>query len=260
MNKRGQKLFMHSSDQEDIKKIQQMKKYRLPGWGYPQISKYIDIIKVGQHSTKVVTTQWSAQPISSIPGWLLLSSRNTAFKSTATFTCTDKNPDSTWQNWEFRFQRLKRTWQITGNKTARSESQKDVRFLYQTDRQTEAHICTIYVRLLSPILETLLAMGMFPDNLFSDKSMRWSFVKPPIHGGIGPSREFPLKSLHPWWWHNHLIFMNRGHRKFDQYFSFCLILVVKQFSCNPTGTSKIANLSPSQVRNFFWDPWAGGGC
>jgi hypothetical protein len=36
----------------------------LPGWGYPQISKYIDIIKVGQCSTKVVTTQWSAQPIS----------------------------------------------------------------------------------------------------------------------------------------------------------------------------------------------------
>jgi hypothetical protein len=30
---------------------------------------------------------------------------------------------------------LKRTWQITGNKTTRSESQKDVRFLYQTDRQ-----------------------------------------------------------------------------------------------------------------------------
>jgi hypothetical protein len=57
VNKRVQKLFMHSSDQEDIKKIQQMKKDRLPGWGYPQISKYIDIIKVGQHSTKVVTTQ-----------------------------------------------------------------------------------------------------------------------------------------------------------------------------------------------------------
>lgn len=135
MNKSGQKLFTHSSDQEDIKKIQQMKKDRLPGWGYPQISKYIDIIKIRQRSTKAVTTQWSAQPISSIPGWLLLSSRNTAFKSTATFTCTDENPDSTWQNWEFRLQRLKRTWQITGNKTARSESQKDVRFLYQTDRQ-----------------------------------------------------------------------------------------------------------------------------
>jgi hypothetical protein len=57
MNKSGQKLFMHSSDQEDIKKIQQMKKDRLPGWGYPQISKYIDIIKIRQRSTKVVTTQ-----------------------------------------------------------------------------------------------------------------------------------------------------------------------------------------------------------